>query len=98
MDTGLPPGMLFVTIIGKCFPRSIQALSVLNRLCLIIQQPETGYGILKEVNRENSNKNNRDRITIIDKQNIRFVVHAAKGNDLFALWNILLMAFRLMQE
>lgn len=34
-------------------------------------------------------------VTVFDKQDNRYVLHADKGKDLFALWNILLMAARL---
>lgn len=35
------------------------------------------------------------QVTVVDKQNNSFILHADKGSDLFALWNILLMAARL---
>ncbi|MEX6690871.1 hypothetical protein QTN47_25405 [Danxiaibacter flavus] len=35
------------------------------------------------------------QVTVVDKQNNSYILHADKGNDLFALWNILLMAARL---
>lgn len=39
-------------------------------------------------------KSEWDKVTVIDQQNNIYVLHAAKG-ELFALWNILLMAARL---
>jgi hypothetical protein len=36
-------------------------------------------------------KSEWDTIQIIDKQDNSYILHADKGGDLFALWNILLM-------
>ena len=36
-----------------------------------------------------------NEVTIIDNQNNKHIFHADKGEELFALWNILLMAARL---
>lgn len=38
------------------------------------------------------NKSEYHELSIIDKQGSIFIIHAAKGADLFSLWNILLMA------
>jgi hypothetical protein len=39
-------------------------------------------------------KSEWDEIKVIDKENNCYIFHADKGNDLFSLWNILLMAKR----
>jgi hypothetical protein len=37
-------------------------------------------------------KSKWDTVTVITKQDDSYELHAAKGADLFALWNVLLMA------
>ena len=44
----------------------------------------------------NGNKKSEwHQVTVVDKENNSYILHADKGSDLFALWSILLMAARL---
>ena len=49
----------------------------------------------KMVDMKEIKKSEWHKVTIVDKQNNNYILHANKGNDLFALWNILLMLVRL---
>lgn len=52
---------------------------------------------------EGYKKGNHDKRTwheliVVDKQKHQYLIHASAGPDLFALWNILLMAIRLSPD
>lgn len=49
----------------------------------------------KHINPEEIKKSELDELKVITRSGNSFVLHANKGSDLFALWNILLMAARL---
>lgn len=49
----------------------------------------------KSIDIKEVKKSEWDKVTIIDKQDMRHIIHADKGSDLFSLYNILLMAARL---
>lgn len=53
----------------------------------------TSFG--QPVDVSDSKKSEWGKLTIVDKNNKTYVLHADKGKDLFAMWNILLMAYRL---
>jgi len=44
----------------------------------------------------NHKKSEWHELTVIDKRDKRYILHANKGTDLFSLWNILIMAKRLL--
>ena len=52
------------------------------------------YGINK-ISLQEAKKTEWNEVTVIDDTDNKYVLHADKGSDLFALWNILLMAVRL---
>ena len=49
----------------------------------------------KLVDLKESKKSEWHQITVVDKERNSYILHADKGKDFFALWNILLMAIRL---
>ncbi|MBO9701370.1 MAG: hypothetical protein J7604_14265 [Sporocytophaga sp.] len=52
----------------------------------------TGWGT------ENHDKNKLHQLTVTDKKSNQYILHADKGTDLFALWNILLMMKRILTD
>ncbi|WP_028979348.1 hypothetical protein [Sporocytophaga myxococcoides] len=46
----------------------------------------------------NHKKSEWHELTVVDKEDRRYILHADKGPDLFSLWNILIMAKRLLTE
>lgn len=58
-------------------------------------KPTTLESLKGRIDPKAHNKFEWHEVTIFDKQEKRHVLHADKGADLFALWNILLMAVRM---
>jgi len=46
----------------------------------------------------NHDNNECHQLTVTNKEGNRYILHADKGTDLFALWNILLMTKRILAE
>lgn len=48
-----------------------------------------------KINIQEAKKTEWNEVTVVDYADNKYILHADKGSDLFALWNILLMAARL---